>query len=39
MYLGPYNVGRFGQMGVLANRPEMDQFLTFSNNFLYKIKI
>ena len=26
MYLGPYNAGRFGQMGVSANRPKLDQF-------------
>ena len=26
MYLGPYNAGRFGQMGVSANQPKLDQF-------------
>ena len=26
MYLGPYNAGRFRQMGVSANRPKLDQF-------------
>ena len=26
MYLGPYSAGRFGQMGMSANRPKLDQF-------------
>ena len=26
MYFGPYNAGRFRQMGVSANRPKLDQF-------------
>ena len=26
MYMGPYNVGRFGQMGVSANQPKFEQF-------------
>ena len=25
MYWGPYKAGSFGQMGVLANRPKLDQ--------------
>ena len=32
MYLGPYNAGRFGQMGVSANRPKLDQFVNFSTS-------
>ena len=30
MYFGPYNAGRFKQMGVSANRPTMDKFRIFS---------
>ena len=26
MYLGPYNAGRFRQVGVAANQPKLDQF-------------
>ena len=34
MYLGPHNVGCFGQMVLSANGPKLGQFLTFNYIFL-----
>ena len=39
MYLGPNNAGLFGQNGVFADQPNLDQLENFCNNFLYKIQI
>ena len=36
MYLGPYNAGRFGQMGVSANRPKLTTQILARINFLHK---
>ena len=35
MYLGPYNGGRFGQMGVSANQPKLDQLGSLKHNYKF----
>ena len=39
MYLGPNNAGRFGQMGMSANRLNWGPISKYFNNFLYKVQI